>query len=261
MRGQQVGATAMVEQSLFRQPGVKPIRPLPGKHTKAMLLLVNGEETGYYAAKHYLDEYPYMMVAEFVCANLASRLGLPIPARRSIIYKSHVWLGFEWHAPDPKPLVPSTFGKLVNPEAIPSVLAFDVFVCNWDRKDENLLVQKVDPKMEMYELFMIDHSAAMGGDCSGDIVHWLNSDKDTKSYLERPSHLLGCIESLQDFEPFLARLEALRPQDNADIVDAVPHEWRPRHQDKTDRLSGFLIRRKRDVRTLLGDVAHDFGWG
>jgi len=104
---------------------------------------------------------------------------------------------------DYKPVVPGMLDKLVNQEAVPSILAFDVLVCNWDRaEDRYMTVQRVVPTLDMYQLFMIDHSVALGG-TSSDIVTWLAEDKETERYLSRPVHLLRRIGSWDDFEPFL----------------------------------------------------------
>lgn len=238
------------QQMLFAQEGVKALGGVGGEHSKAQLLLINGRSPGHYVAKRYLPEYPYMMATEVVCADLASRLGLPIPSRRQIDYDGNTWLGFHWLPEDYKPLVGEKLGKLANPEVIPSILAFDVFICNWDRKDENMVLQKVSPTIDMYQLFIIDHSAALCGVYQS-IDAWLRTNKATERYLTVPTELLGRVKSWEDFEPFLSKLEDLRAEEVSAIVDSVPEFWRPRYNDKTHLLSGFLARRAHEVRDLL----------
>ncbi len=248
----------VTQEQLFRQQGVKPVGSCGGAHSRPQLLLVNGRNPGHYCAKCYLPNSPYMMVAEVICADLASRLGLPIPARRRIEYDDNVWLGFQWMPEDYKPVMPEMLDKLVNPEVIPSILAFDVFVCNWDRaEDRNMIVQKVAPTLDMYQLFIIDHSVALGG-TSNDMVAWLAQHKDTERYLRAPMHLLRRIESLDDFEPFLSKLESLDAAEISSIVNSVPGDWRPRQNDRTELLSGFLVRRTGEMRELLVNASHCF---
>lgn len=235
------------QQRLFAQEGVKALGPAGGEHSKAQLLLINGKSPGHYVAKRYLPEYPYIMATEVVCADLASRLGLPIPSRRQIDYDETSWLGFHWMPEDYKPLVGEKLGKLENPEVI---LAFDVLICNWDRKEENMVLQKVSPTIDMYQLFMIDHSAALCGVYQS-VDAWLATDKVTERYLTVPTELLGRVKSWEEFEPFLSKLENLPPQEVSAIVDSVPGFWRPRYNDKVHLLSGFIARRAHEVRGLL----------
>lgn len=248
----------IVEQAeFFEQERIEGYGPLGGAHTRPILVRVRGRNPGLYVAKRYQAASPYMMIAEAVCADLASLLGLPIPIRTAIEYESHLWLGSHHMPLDSKPLIPEKLDKLVNPGDIAGILAFDVLVCNWDRHEGNLILQRESPTMDRYRLKMIDHSVALGGR-RRNIEEWIVEDKETTRYLEKPTPLLGRIESLEDFDPICTKLEALTAEEVSQVISSVPREWRPPQDNNADLLSDFLIQRAAKVRQLLHEASACF---
>lgn len=240
------------QEQLFEQEGVTDYGAMGGAHAVPNLLRVEGKNPAYYAAKRYKPDFPNMMVAESVCADLATLLGLPIPPRTLITHADDLWLGFHVMPHDSKPLIPAKSDRLENPNDIPGVLAFDVLVCNWDRHEDNIILQRVLATIERYRLIMIDHSVCLGG-MERDIEEWLKEPKDPRYYLSKPSSLLDRIESWHDFDAICAKLEALSHDHVLEVVNSVPGQWRPRHSDKSVMLADFLIDRARCVGELLHD--------
>jgi hypothetical protein len=145
--------------------------------------------------------------------------------------------------------------KLTNPEVIPGMFALDVFICNRDRHEENVLFQRPSPDSGRYTCYLIDHSHALIGDFPnfGGLLQFMGDERnpDPKAFLRMaPRPLRGLVRRLSDFEPWVTRIEALSRTQLQDSLTRVPQEWKPA-QDDCPALVDFLIQRKNTVRGLL----------
>jgi hypothetical protein len=204
-----------------------------------------------YASKCFIPARPYTLVSEAVCAELAILLDLPIPGYRQIAFQGKLWFGLEWRA-EGRDLKPGMESNLTNLDVVPAMFAFDVLVCNPDRNRGNIVFQKVSPTLERYRLQMIDHSHALGGD-RANMDDFIKSVKDPQTYLQYWPELRATVTAKAQFEPFLQRVEALTRPQVEEIVDTVAAEWRP-NPDQTPSLTGFLLQRATQLRSLMSQV-------
>lgn len=241
----------MVQPTFFNQEGIAELAALRGASGGYILDCLNH---GHYAAKEYLTAKPYTLVSEYVCADIASLLGLPIPARQIIPFKGKKMLGFEWRG-DAKSFEAGMEAKLTNANAIPGMLAFDVLVCNRDRHGGNVLLQRPSPNLDRYTFYLIDHSHALIGDMPsmGTLMEFLDRHHDPNSFLQvAPLQLRALVSDWADFDPWLLKIESLTETNLENILVGIPDEWRPQQNDCV-LIIDFLLARKNRVRHLLGD--------
>jgi len=200
-----------------------------------------------YAAKCPRDDHPYLLLNEAVCAALADALQLPIPAFRVIKLDNQLWFGLE----KKEPKVAYTRENLavcVNRDQVPGVLVFDVFVCNPDRHEGNVLLHQFQQQPPAIKLWIIDHSHALVS-TKQDVAALVAANHDTQEYLKLPHHS-AVVKQRSQFKSFLERLEALDSTVFQEITASLPCEFVPSGADLVS-LTGFLIRRRDEARTLL----------
>lgn len=241
----------MVQPTFFDQEGIAELAPLPGASGGYLL---DWLKHGHYGAKEYSTTKPYTLVSEYICADIASSLGLPIPARQIIPFKGRKVLGFEWRA-DAKSFEPGMEAKITNANAIPGMLAFDVLVCNRDRHGGNVLLQRPSPNLDRYTFYLIDHSHALIGDMPNmkALTQFLDNHHDPAPFLQvAPMQLRALVSGWDDFDPWLAKIESLTRTGLENILIGIPAEWRPKENDSA-LIIDFLLARKDRVRSLLHD--------
>lgn len=241
----------MVQPTFFDQKGIAELGLLPGASGGYLLDWLNH---GHYAAKEYLAAKPYTLVSEYISADIASLLGLPIPARQIITFKGKRMLGFEWRD-DAKSFEPGIEAKLTNANAVPGMLAFDVLLCNRDRHRGNVLLQRPSPSLDRYTFSLIDHSHALIGDMPNmeALIQFLRRHYDPAPFLQvAPLELRQLVTGWADFDPWLSRIESLTETNLENILSGIPDEWRPRDDD-CSLIMDFLFARKNRVRQLLFD--------
>lgn len=241
----------MVQPTFFEQKGIAELSRLQGASEGYLLDWLNH---GHYAAKEYLTAKPYTLVSEYISADIASLLGLPIPARQIITFKGKRMLGFEWRD-DAKSFEPGMEAKLTNTNAIPGMLALDVLLCNRDRHRGNVLLQRPSPSLDRYTFYLIDHSHALIGDMPNmeALMQFLRGHRDPDPFLQVvPLELRKLVSDWADFDPWLSRIESLTETNLKNILVGIPDEWRPQHND-CSLIIDFLRARMNRVRHLLID--------
>jgi hypothetical protein len=128
-----------------------------------------GKALGYTQAWHRRSwaESPYAVYNEFICAELGRAIRLPVPPF-AITYSQEVGkrkiplfssLDFNFQRSKLPPVIPDICVAHL-PQLCAGVLAFDIFVANQDRHDENLLVDRGSKPREMH---VYDHDQALLG--------------------------------------------------------------------------------------------------
>ncbi len=128
-----------------------------------------GRALGYTQAWHRRpwDESPFAVYNEFICAELGRALRLPVPpfaitymrtgARKKVPLFSS--LDFNFQRSKLPTVIPDICVEHL-PKLCAGVLAFDIWIVNQDRHDENLLVDRVAKPQEMH---VYDHDQALLG--------------------------------------------------------------------------------------------------
>jgi hypothetical protein len=132
----------------------------PYKQTTAVLKRkVKAEDGLTYAAKGKISNNDYTALNEWVCANIAKKVGIPVPDFKILIdFDDSLLFGSRWEtAINPLALVYNTC-PLESPEILSSIFIFDLLMLNTDRHLSNLFVQNVEG---IYKLLAFDHSHAL----------------------------------------------------------------------------------------------------
>jgi len=238
-----------VQSSFFSQEGIAEIRQLGGA---SGAILFDWLGHGYYAAKRFSSRHPYTLVSEWLCADIASLLNLPIPSRQVMVHDGQKWLGFEWRD-NGNSFEVGMETKLMNPEAVVGMLAFDVLVCNRDRHHGNVLLQHPSPDMGGYILHVIDHSHALIGNLPNfeALLEFVAANPDPDAFLRvAPVEIRSLVQSLDEFAPWIQRINDLTETQIESSVSHIPREWRPMPDDSV-KLVDFLLERKAKVPGLI----------
>lgn len=237
-----------MQSPLFSQEGVAELRSLGGASSGHLVDWLNH---GYFAIKEFTAAKPYTLISEWLCADIASWLGLPIPGRQTVPYNGQC-LGFEWRD-ESKGFMPGMESRLMNPDAIFGMLAFDILVCNRDRHSQNILFQRPSPGVANYSLQLIDHSHALIGELAdfAALEKFIGSNPDPDAFLRKvPVQLRALVNDLADFDPWINKIENLPLAVLKDSVAQIPSSWKP-NPDETGRVIDFVDSRKEAIRPLL----------
>lgn len=112
--------------------------------------------------KHFSPTMPHVAANEFIAAEIGGHLGLPILDHRTVSWRGDLYFGSRMIGATN--FLRSTDLKLVqgclNAERIYNMLVFDVWLCNTDRHEGNIVVRvtKDQSGNDEYRLIFSDHS-------------------------------------------------------------------------------------------------------
>lgn len=240
----------MNQPSFFDQQGFVDFGLLPGASEPHIIAWLR---QGHYVAKQHDPRKPWTLVSEWLCADIASLLGLPIPARRIIPFNGK-WLGFELRS-EAKSFQPGMEQNIINSEVIAGMIAFDVWVCNRDRHGGNVLLQRPSDGMQKYTLSLIDHSHALIGDLPDLIAlqEFIERNNDPRCFvMPMPQQLRSVVCSLGDYTSWLIKIEGFDIEQLKATAQAIPTEWIPSQKQLTG-LVEFVAHRASNVKSLILD--------
>lgn len=115
-------------------------------------------------AKRSSKELPYVVANELICARLGMMAGVPVVP--GVLLEAdtdgepaYLSLRFGAHNERPPPVIPTEAVRLL-PKKSAMVAAFDMWICNRDRHDENVAMKK---RGGHAELLAFDHDRALLG--------------------------------------------------------------------------------------------------
>jgi hypothetical protein len=208
---------------------------------------------GYYVAKQYDPQKPWTLVSEWICADIASLLGLPIPARKIIPFNGK-WLGFELRS-EAKSFEPGMEQNIINCEVIAGMIAFDVWICNRDRNPGNVLLQRPSDGMQKYTLSLIDHSHALIGDLPNldALRQFIERNNDPRCFVRpTPHQLRSVVCRMGEYMKPLMKIESFDIGQLAQVIQRIPTEWIPNQEHLVD-LVKFVGERATEVKSLIMD--------
>lgn len=206
-------------------------------------------EDGAYIVEHWIGKnpeesgFPYILANEFICAQLAAEMGLMVPECKVQGIGQQTWFLSSYI-----PHESFTYGKFKqcrNIGDVPLLLLFDLWVCNEDRWDSNLLICRPEDDPDTYEFVVIDHSHALLGDANLPYSALDINPKDCFTFNE----LTEQITSHADWDPALSALRGLHDEVIMDVVNALPDVARGGLD--TEWLIKRLIQRREQVASLL----------
>jgi hypothetical protein len=147
----------------------------------------------------------------------------------------------------------SMFPQVANLEQFRAVLVFDRWVANADGRQSIFLRAQLNdwlarpgipPRKMGFVALMIDHGFIFNG------PHWdLPQSAITGLYARR--HVYSEVRSLDDFEPWLSRVENFP----AEVIDRalrqVPSEWLRDEEDKLLKLLERVVLRQKRIREIM----------
>jgi hypothetical protein len=138
--------------------------------------------------------------------------------------------------------------KLVHPERLLDLLAFDMWICNLDRHSDNLIVY---PCRNQYDFYLIDHGLSLLGAVAWrgvpwDSPYWFQVTRYNKHY---PAGIVRMISSYQQFVPVINRILSIKPHQIAQIVDEVPDAFLL--SDEKKMVKAILHSRQQNLSTIL----------
>ena len=201
---------------------------------------------------------PASLACELICAILARKAGLSVPDYAIVLVDDRE--GFIRSVPDPEArqelgrnrgenfdstyledharFVPRRSMRSLGSLSLESLLAFDAYVLNNDRKvsNPNVIVRGGS-------IVLIDHSLAFPHIDSPGVTEpwsqWL-PDESVREHCTYPA-LEGTSPSFEGFIRFLD--EELTNDDCRRILDLVPDSWQRHGRRDKDSLLGYLLRR------------------
>jgi hypothetical protein len=190
--------------------------------------------------------FPYVIVNEYVCASLASALGLKVPDCKITYIANQAW--FVSFYLDSYPFTPSRFTQSKNLNEVPLILLFDIWVCNLDRSSANLLLVHIEDTSSKFEIIVIDHSHAL---LNRSAIFDGFSCIPPEACLSLP-FLNRYIKKKEDFTDALLKLWQLDDNVIDQIITDVP-DSACQGLDKT-RLINELISRKKMMPHLIDNA-------
>ena len=198
-------------------------------------------------------ELPHVAANEFIVANLANRLGLPILDHRIIAYEDGLVFG--------STLMPKgsfydntteeRFERCCNKDKVYELVAFDTWLAHRDRHYENLIVRIVQGEggaPDTHFLLFNDHSECP---LRSGLDH-----RDLGCMLAVPLSQCVCLDFVKQaiadvsrLDEAIKQIESLADEDIVEVVKSTPAEWLG--EDEVTSIGDFLCQRKTKLRDLI----------
>jgi hypothetical protein len=202
-----------------------------------------------YIVKHFREGDETRRLAEYVCGSVAAQLDATTPAPLLLRFTSAfladlrrnrkqprgldeaqpgVHVAYRWlHNVAPFVMRPDGRDRLAHPHQIGDIIGCDALVQNWDRTDQNILVEPLSVRgKSAHVLHAIDWDYGMAGASVSPGA--LNGLKDVPNLLKPFANpLFDIVTSCTDFEHFCALLENWKPvRARAQMIaNGVPTSW------------------------------------
>jgi len=161
--------------------------------------------------------FPYIIANEFICARLAAELGFLVPECQFQLIGEQAW--FLSRYMDHEGFTYPKFLRCRNITDIPTLLLFDLWVCNTDRWESNLLISRVTDAPDIYEFVVIDHSHALFGEA--DLPKFPLDIDPRLCFIFR--ELAEQITSNRDWELALSKVYNLNKMEITEVVHSLPY--------------------------------------
>ncbi|WP_433078713.1 hypothetical protein ACQP1P_38125 [Dactylosporangium sp. CA-052675] len=201
-------------------------------------------------ARQNTKDRPFGVANDFVASRLGAAIGLPVPPGSLIRIggnaAAYLSLGFGDKGDRLPPAILPKFAKESPWEAC-GVIAFDQWVANNDRHDENLAYS---PEVGTA---VFDHDLALLG-ASSDPIKFLTSGMD----VEIKGHkLCSLVETVDSMEHWARRISSVHPREIRTAVRAILMAGLV-NKATADLLCQFLEYRKSRIREFLVRTEHEY---
>jgi hypothetical protein len=161
--------------------------------------------------KRNLAEYPYNVTNEKIASELGRVIGLRIPevVLNHVAGDWHAFSRFVRHTESGETVPEGTAVEIrdffgMYPTELQGMICFDLFVCNNDRKTDNLIVG------EDNKVWLIDHGNALfyrpAGAVQAGIPRLSSIRADLSAMLDKPHHFLTALDSWEHIDKWCGRI-------------------------------------------------------
>lgn len=207
----------------------------------------------------FTPEHPTVAGNEWVAAQLAGALGLPMLDYRIVqmggnLFFASAWMQERSFAPGADAQL---FGRCSNQELAYNVVVFDAWLINKDRHAQNLVVRLPLRGDDRYLLILNDHSHLLVNPQEPRTPDRLSSRLDTSPgpYVSLP-FVRESIESGERLDSAIGAVEGLPEATIRHAVQSAPMQLLPQpHRDAYER---FLIERRERLRAVFHDHKDEF---
>lgn len=234
---------------VFAPIGTVDLGPVPGSGSGARYLSLNGVQHISKCKSH--SNGIWVCFNEFFAARAASRLGLPVPpfqlvAFRGDLASTETWFCSKRVEPGSNPDAVS-FSQLRNSDVLGGIVVFDLWLCNTDRKNANLCVEKFSDNTE--KLFLVDHGHTLL--TSGSVVALRSAEfGDGRRVLALCPDLVSSVKNVNEFGRGLQALQSITDQEIGQWIEDSPAEWIPDNA-VLGGLKDFLLERRDNMKPIL----------
>ncbi|HMH43866.1 MAG TPA: hypothetical protein VK557_10315 [Pyrinomonadaceae bacterium] len=208
----------------------------------------------YTVGKRNTPEYPYSVANEKVASELGRVIGLRIP--EVLLYRdTGEWLAFSHfiaRTESGETVPEGTAAEIAgfferNPLELHGMICFDLFVCNNDRKTDNLLVG------DDQKVWLIDHANSLfyrpAGEIRPGIARLTSVENDLKAMFDKPHRFIGALNSWEHIDTWCERFSQIPSYFIQSIIENLPEGI----LTETERafLFEFLERRKNRMGAII----------
>jgi hypothetical protein len=241
---------------VFAPLGILDLGRVPAGGSGARFFAINGVQ--HVCKSRTASNGVWVCYNEFFAARAGEGVGLPIPPFQVVSFRGgspqpEMWFCSRRIQPGQNPDSLS-YTRLSNPEILGILVVFDLWICNTDRSNTNLYVEKRPDGNE--KLFLIDHGHSLltNGDLNA-----LRSDqfRNARRTIGGCPDLAGAITNANELAHGLRALNALPEREIRAWAEESPHEWIP-DPGLIAGLIEFLLERREGMQNLLESSLHLF---
>jgi hypothetical protein len=198
--------------------------------------------------------HPYSIANEKIASELGRVIGLRIP--EVLLYR----VGDDWHAfshfilrtesgetfPEGSAAEIAAFYEK-NPVELHGMVCFDLFVCNNDRKPDNLVIG------EDKKVWLIDHANALFyrpvGDIKPGIPRLVSVEGELTAMLDKPHRFMQTMNSWNHIDMWCERISQIPSHFTQSVIENLPEGILS--NEERDYLFRFLEQRKNRMRAII----------
>lgn len=208
----------------------------------------------YTIGKHNTAEYPYTVANEKIASELGRVIGLRIP--EVLLYRdTGEWLAFSHFIPrteSGETIPEGTAAEIAaffesNPSELHGMICFDLFVCNNDRKTDNLVVG------DDQKVWLIDHANSLfyrpEGEIKSGISRLESVENKLTAMLDKPHRFVEALKSWEHVDTWCDRISQIPSYFTQSIIENLPAGILSKEERTV--LFGFLERRKNEMGAII----------
>jgi hypothetical protein len=218
-----------------------------GRHVKA-----SDGRNYYIKGRSFRPQWRYVASNEFIAARLGLLLGIPMPRFEIVEFQGAEFFGSEEILNRRFATSRRAVVDCENALAIYDLVAFDAFVINADRHDENVFIVE---RGKVETLVLMDHSHAILPEENRAMnLHFRVNDPI--SDFQKLAYLPQLIERRDLLYNSISRIEALTDVQIRDCCENMPSDWLTTLEQ--DQIATFLCARRNVLRILFQNDRHTY---